>query len=99
MATRELKYADIAVASSNGQVQSLADVEAAPAAAPALRRKDGAKAPKYTREDVTQAAIKGRAAPSVAETIITSGNTSQGKVKSLRETVAKNAADYLLNSN
>lgn len=99
-------YADIAVTASSSQVQSLADAVAAPTAAaspavPALRRRDGAKAPQYTREQMAQAANKGRAAtPPVGSTGATAtanaGNNGQGKVKSLRETVAKNAAEFLL---
>ena len=92
-----MHYADIAVAAgTSGQMQSLADaVSGGGGAAPGVvRRKDGAKAPQYTREQMAQAANKGRVAtPTVAGVAAAEGH---GKVKSLRETVAKNAADYLL---
>ena len=66
------------------------------------RRKGGAKAPQYTRQQMEQAAMKGRVpAPPAGGANIASapapGSARGGnKVTSLREMVAKNAADYLL---
>jgi Ca2+-binding EF-hand superfamily protein len=115
----DAKAAAAAAAAAPAQVQSLGDaMRAPPVANPSLqvdpsvagsgvaavqRRKDGAKAPQYTRQQMEQAAMKGRVPLHPLDAAIPAPAPAPGsargngnKVTSLREMVAKNAADYLL---